>query len=88
LHTFYNTFIANIYNTTRHEIYKEAITCILSVINKNKITILNEIILVHHDSNYGKYIHTRHDNIILKNCLTIVIHVFSDDPYTSFVLRG
>jgi len=35
----YNTFIAHIHNTQRHEIYKEAITCILNVVNRNKVNI-------------------------------------------------
>jgi len=29
--------IAHNYNTQKHEIYKEAITCILSVVNRNKV---------------------------------------------------
>jgi len=36
LHTLHNRFIAHIHNTQRHEIYKEAITYILNVVNRNK----------------------------------------------------
>jgi len=36
----YNTFIAHIYNTQRHDIYKEAITYILNVVNRNKENVL------------------------------------------------
>ena len=35
----YNTFIAHIHNTQRHEIYKEAITYILNVANRNKVKV-------------------------------------------------
>jgi len=39
----YNSFIANIHNTQRYEIYKEAITCILNVVNKNKVNVFKAI---------------------------------------------
>jgi len=35
----YNTFIAYLHNTQIHAIYKEAITYILNVINRNKVNV-------------------------------------------------
>ena len=35
----YNSFIADIHNTQRHGIYKEAITCIVNVVNRNKVNL-------------------------------------------------
>jgi len=35
----YNTFIAHIHNTQRHELYKEAIICISNVVNRNKVNV-------------------------------------------------
>jgi len=39
LHKIYNTFIAHIRNTQRQETYKEAITYILNVLNRNKVNV-------------------------------------------------
>ena len=35
----YNTFIANKHNIQRHELYKYPITCILNVVNRNKVNV-------------------------------------------------
>ena len=35
----YNSFIANIHNTQRHGLYKEAIICIVNVVNRNKVNL-------------------------------------------------
>ena len=35
----YNSFIANIHNTQRHGLYKEAITCIVHIVNINKVNL-------------------------------------------------
>ena len=43
MHKVYNTCIENIHNTQRHELYKEAITRILNVVNKNKVNVFNTI---------------------------------------------
>ena len=38
-HEMYNTVIAHIHNTQRHELYKEAITYIINVVNRSKVNV-------------------------------------------------
>jgi len=39
----YNTVIAHVHNTQRHEIYKEAITYIVNVVKRNKVNVFKAI---------------------------------------------
>jgi len=43
LHALYNKFKANIHTTQKHEIYKEARTCITYVVNRDKVNVFKAI---------------------------------------------
>jgi len=52
LHTPQNTYITNIHNTQRHEIYKEAVTCILNVVYTNKVNVFKAMCYLINNNNY------------------------------------